>query len=90
MNSSTSAAFRKQLADLAPDVQRQARDPRVPKAKRNGVRDASVKSFKIFKRERVVTPLSLLMGKMLPVVSSSKIQQPWNTLAPQNDLPSNT
>jgi hypothetical protein len=27
------------------------------KSKRNGVREASDKSFKIFKRERVVTPL---------------------------------
>ena len=32
-------------------------DPASSKSKRNGVRDASDKSFKIFKRERVVTPL---------------------------------
>ena len=31
--------------------------PASSKSKRNGVREASDKSFKIFKRERVVTPL---------------------------------
>ena len=34
-----------------------AREDASSKSKRNGVRETSDKSFKIFKRERVVTPL---------------------------------
>ena len=56
MNSSTSEAFRKQLADLAADVQRQARDPRVPKANATVRERPPTKVLKFSKEKGLLRP----------------------------------